>query len=197
MYNIYIYTYTHRYAWWHMVQMWRFSFSLPFLILIVSVWDPRVTPRGATRTVAERPHGHLAHPKNQAAQRLVKPSMIWVCLKMSCTPKANGFADHYPYEKWRFHWEYIYPISDKPICCHFGSPHNYDLYDFHPSSCWKYLQCWSSIIFPIENLPQNSFHSDAMTFRPRLWPWLRPWLPLDLEAWHLTYRVFSRIVGGF
>ena len=20
----------------------------------------------------------------------------WVCLKMSCTPKPNGFADHYP-----------------------------------------------------------------------------------------------------
>ena len=23
--------------------------------------------------------------------------IIWVCLKMSCTPKPNGFADHYPY----------------------------------------------------------------------------------------------------
>ena len=22
------------------------------------------------------------------------------------TPKPNGFADHYPYEKWLFHWEY-------------------------------------------------------------------------------------------
>jgi hypothetical protein len=22
----------------------------------------------------------------------------WVCLKMSCSPKPNGFADHYPYE---------------------------------------------------------------------------------------------------
>ena len=21
----------------------------------------------------------------------------WVCLKMLCTPKPNGFADHYPY----------------------------------------------------------------------------------------------------
>ena len=21
-------------------------------------------------------------------------------------PKPNGFADHYPYEKWLFHWEY-------------------------------------------------------------------------------------------
>ena len=22
---------------------------------------------------------------------------LWVCLKMLCTPKPNGFADHYPY----------------------------------------------------------------------------------------------------
>ena len=22
--------------------------------------------------------------------------LTWLCLKMSCTPKANGFADHYP-----------------------------------------------------------------------------------------------------
>ena len=25
---------------------------------------------------------------------------IWVCLKMLCSPKPNGFADHYPYEKY-------------------------------------------------------------------------------------------------
>ena len=34
------------------------------------------------------------------------PVGMWVCLKMLCTPKPNGFADHYPYEKWLFHWEY-------------------------------------------------------------------------------------------
>ena len=26
----------------------------------------------------------------------------------------NGFADHCPYEKWRFHWEYSL-FSDKPM----------------------------------------------------------------------------------
>ena len=31
---------------------------------------------------------------------------LGVLLKMLCTPKPNGFADHYPYEKWLFHWEY-------------------------------------------------------------------------------------------
>ena len=35
-------------------------------------------------------------------------------LKMVSTPKPNGFADHYPYEKWLFHWEYTL-FSDKPI----------------------------------------------------------------------------------
>ena len=34
---------------------------------------------------------------------------------MLVTPKANGFADHYPYEKWLFHWGYT-PFSDIPIC---------------------------------------------------------------------------------
>ena len=28
--------------------------------------------------------------------------------------KPNGFADHYPYEKWLFHWGYS-PFSDIPI----------------------------------------------------------------------------------
>ena len=39
----------------------------------------------------------------------------WLCLKMLCTPKKNnGFADHYPYEKWLFHWGYT-PFSDIPL----------------------------------------------------------------------------------
>ena len=37
----------------------------------------------------------------------------WVCLKMLCTPKPNGFADHYPVFKWLFHWGYT-PFSDIP-----------------------------------------------------------------------------------
>ena len=30
----------------------------------------------------------------------------WVCLKIVYPIVPNGFADHYPYEKWLFHWEY-------------------------------------------------------------------------------------------
>ena len=41
-------------------------------------------------------------------------SNIWVCLKMLCTPKPNGFADHYPYEKWLFHWEYTQHFQTNP-----------------------------------------------------------------------------------
>ena len=43
------------------------------------------------------------------------PKIIWVCLKMSCTPKPNGFADHYPYEKWLFHWGYTQHFQTKPF----------------------------------------------------------------------------------
>ena len=38
----------------------------------------------------------------------------WMCLKMVSTPKANGFADHYPYEKWLFHWEYTQHFQTNP-----------------------------------------------------------------------------------
>ena len=42
---------------------------------------------------------------------------IWVCLKMSCTPTPNGFADHYPVFKCLLTMG-IYPtFSDNfPIC---------------------------------------------------------------------------------
>ena len=40
--------------------------------------------------------------------------LIRVCLKIEKTPKPNGFADHYPKNKWLFHWEYTL-FSDKPI----------------------------------------------------------------------------------
>ena len=38
---------------------------------------------------------------------------VWKCCVHLCTSKPNGFADHYPYEKWLFHWEYTL-FSDKP-----------------------------------------------------------------------------------
>ena len=45
--------------------------------------------------------------------------VIWVCLKIVYPIVPNGFADHYPYEKWLFHWELIYPtFSDKPRYFH-------------------------------------------------------------------------------
>ena len=39
------------------------------------------------------------------------------------TPKPNGFADHDPYEKWLFHWEYT-PIFRHTHMCVFvyGKP---------------------------------------------------------------------------
>ena len=50
-------------------------------------------------------------------------SHIWVCLKTLCTPKPNGFADHYPYEKWLFHWEYTQHFQTNPFAyiCSFSA----------------------------------------------------------------------------
>ena len=41
---------------------------------------------------------------------------MWVCLKILCTPKPNGFADHYPVFKWLFHWEYTQHFQTNPCC---------------------------------------------------------------------------------
>ena len=57
---------------------------------------------------------------------------MWVCLKMSCTPKPNGFADHYPVFKWLFHWGYTQHFQTNPyiyiykcdiwVCKKYGTP---------------------------------------------------------------------------
>ena len=44
---------------------------------------------------------------------------MWVCLKMSCTPNPNGFADHYPNKKLLFHWEYTQHFQTNP-CVLYG-----------------------------------------------------------------------------
>ena len=46
---------------------------------------------------------------------LVSKDHAEVCLKMVSTPKPNGFADHYPYEKWLFHWEYTQHFQTNPL----------------------------------------------------------------------------------
>ena len=57
-------------------------------------------------------HANIPYP---ICSCLFQKMFMWVCLKMLCTPKPNGFADHYPYEKWLSLG--IYPtFSDKPMC---------------------------------------------------------------------------------
>ena len=38
----------------------------------------------------------IGRPDDHGIDRFLA-SIMWVCLKMLCTPKPNGFADHYPY----------------------------------------------------------------------------------------------------
>jgi len=39
---------------------------------------------------------------------------IWVCLKIVYPFLPNGFADHYPKNKWLFHWEYTQHFQTNP-----------------------------------------------------------------------------------
>ena len=39
-------------------------------------------------------------PKSWDSYQPLLNIIKWVCLKMLCTPKPNGFADHYPVFKW-------------------------------------------------------------------------------------------------
>ena len=39
---------------------------------------------------------------------------LWMCLKIVYPIVPNVFADHYPYEKWLFHWEYTQHIQTNP-----------------------------------------------------------------------------------
>ena len=41
-------------------------------------------------------------------------NLMWVCLKIVYPIVPNGCADHYPYEKLLFHWEYTL-FSDNPM----------------------------------------------------------------------------------
>ena len=60
-------------------------------------------------------HDVLQHWTCPPRSVLVMPDVKWVCLKIVYPEKPNGFADHYPYIKWLFHWEYT-PFSDIPKC---------------------------------------------------------------------------------
>ena len=52
----------------------------------------------------------------QPYKRAKRDATNWVCLKMLCTPKPNGFADHYPVIKNGYFIGNINPtFSDKPI----------------------------------------------------------------------------------
>ena len=59
-------------------------------------------------------HCYVSSPEGTDNKRSQDIPIVWVCLKIVYPIVPNGFADHYPYEKWLFHWEYTI-FSDKPI----------------------------------------------------------------------------------
>ena len=74
---------------------------------------PTPTPRGLRSYVTKMSN-------LWAGKRSDCKNMHHVCLKMLCTPKPNGFADHYPYENGYFIGKINPTFSDKPICLSVG-----------------------------------------------------------------------------
>ena len=66
-------------------------------------------------------------------------TFTWVCLKIVYPIVPNGFADHYPYEKWLFYWGYT-PFSDIPTYfyirswCSNWATHRLDLASYYAPS---------------------------------------------------------------
>ena len=62
------------------------------------------------RPKAQREHVD-SHQRSPSSKRMPPSGFVWKCWLNPFLP--NGFADHYPYEKWLFHWGYT-PFSDIP-----------------------------------------------------------------------------------
>ena len=92
----------------------------------------------------------------------------WVCLKIGKTPKPNGFADHYPYEKWRFHWESTQ---------HFQTNPNVLNHQFIWVIQFRQIdRCWYSIKFTMSWLVYDCFNM-TMVFG---WAETRSFLPFRM-----------------
>ena len=93
--------------------------GFPSAIVFSDSWPEEEPLARLSKESSEQLPRLLATLMRRESQDFVGHSFwIWGCLKMVSSPKPNGFADHYPYEKWLFHWEYIL-FSDKPICLNF------------------------------------------------------------------------------
>ena len=62
------------------------------------LWHSRTpTPIPAYFRAAKISGANLRGAKKWQSPGFVPDIPMWVCLKMLCTPKPTGFADHYPY----------------------------------------------------------------------------------------------------
>ena len=147
------------------------------------MWGPEFVPP-KTGWIQEMPN--IWPFKKHTRARSDAKCSIWVCLKMvRCTPLypmvlliiipmkngyfignipyfQTGLADHYPYEKWLFHWEYIPNIfRSKPMLLRFLA------------QCWTrswrcQRACWCrSCRIPVPG-PSEDRKLDLGSFR---WPW--------------------------
>ena len=62
-------------------------------------------------------NGFLSNPRDsrlEVSETTVTRSYMGLSENRLNPKKPNGFADHYPYTKWLFHWGYT-PFSDIPL----------------------------------------------------------------------------------
>ena len=69
---------------------------------------------------------------------------------MVSTPTPNGFADHYPYEKWLFHWEYTQHFQTNP---------------------YEHWEHWENPWFPVQIFPTQPIKNEWMDVKssPKIW----------------------------
>ena len=70
--------------------------------IVLRLWS------GQTKVTFKASLVHIPHIETLSG------NSVWVCLKIVYPIVPNGFADHYPYEKLLFHWEYTQHFQTNP-----------------------------------------------------------------------------------
>ena len=87
---------------------------------------------------------------------------------MVSTPKPNGFADHYPYEKWLFHWEYPQHFQTNPYDNNMNKLNAssrqevYNVSVIVAQSVWLHSQQFTTTFPPVTAMIRRKFLHEAL-----------------------------------
>ena len=107
--SLYIYIYNYIYTIYNYIYNYIYIYIWPTNSrYCISSIIPQVSHQAAAAAIGA---GSAQRDGSHGPAKLAPAAWRW---KMLCTPKPNGFADHYPYEKWLFHWEYTQHFQTNP-----------------------------------------------------------------------------------